>query len=64
MRKEKTWISHKPVFIGLTALVVLVGGFGIWAVTSNIAGAIVSPARFEVDRNRQVVEHQGGGPDS
>jgi HlyD family secretion protein len=61
MTSEKKWISHQPIFIGLAALVVLVGGFGIWAVTSNISGAIVSAARFEVDRNRQVVEHQSGG---
>ncbi|MFK7877328.1 MAG: HlyD family type I secretion periplasmic adaptor subunit [Paracoccaceae bacterium] len=61
MKKEKIWISYTPVFVGLVALLILVGGFGIWAVTSNISGAIVSTARFEVDRNRQVVEHQAGG---
>ena len=61
MKKTKTWVSYKPVIIGLVALFALVGGFGLWAVTSNISGAIVSSARFEVDRNRQVVEHQAGG---
>ncbi|MEM6889070.1 MAG: HlyD family type I secretion periplasmic adaptor subunit [Pseudomonadota bacterium] len=61
MSKKKSWVSNKPVYIGFVTLLVLVGGFGIWATTSNISGAIVSAARFEVDRNRQVVEHQNGG---
>ena len=61
MTKPKNWVSYRPVLIGLTALVVLVGGFGIWSVTSQISGAIVSSARFEVDRNRQIVQHQAGG---
>ncbi|MEM6467119.1 MAG: HlyD family type I secretion periplasmic adaptor subunit, partial [Pseudomonadota bacterium] len=62
MTKKKTsWVSPKPVYIGFLTLLVLVGGFGLWSVTSNISAAIVSTARFEVDRNRQVVEHQNGG---
>lgn len=61
MTKTKTWVSSKPVLIGIVTLIVLVGGFGIWAITTNISGAIVSAARFEVDRNRQVVDHQTGG---
>lgn len=61
IKRRKTWVSYKPVIIGVTALFVLVGGFGVWAVTTSISGAIVSEARFEVDRNRQVVDHQRGG---
>ncbi|MFK7865120.1 MAG: HlyD family type I secretion periplasmic adaptor subunit [Pseudohongiellaceae bacterium] len=61
MTKIKNWNSYRPILIGLTALFILVGGFGMWSVTSQISGAIVSSARFEVDRNRQIVQHQGGG---
>ncbi|MBB93253.1 MAG: RTX toxin [Rhodobacteraceae bacterium] len=58
---NKSFSARFPLVLGLLALVVLVGGFGTWAVRSNIAGAIVSPGRIEVDRNRQVVQHLDGG---
>lgn len=49
------------VALGLIGLLLLVGGFGTWAVMSNIAGAIIASGRIEVDRNRQVVQHPDGG---
>jgi HlyD family secretion protein len=55
------WSARRPVFIGVLGLIVLVGGFGTWAVLSNISGAIVAGGRIEVDRNRQVVQHPDGG---
>lgn len=58
---DKTWSARRPVFIGLIGLLVLVGGFGTWAVITNIAGAIIATGRIEVDRNRQVVQHLDGG---
>lgn len=59
--KDNQWSALRPVIIGFIGLAVLVGGFGTWAVTSNIAGAIVASGRIEVDRNRQVVQHVTGG---
>lgn len=56
-----SWSARRPVLIGTLALVALVGGFGTWAARSQIAGAIVSSGRIEVDRNRQVVQHPDGG---
>lgn len=47
--------------VGLVALLVLVGGFGTWAATTNISGAIVASGSIEVDQNRQVVQHPDGG---
>ncbi|MEM8956613.1 MAG: HlyD family type I secretion periplasmic adaptor subunit [Pseudomonadota bacterium] len=47
--------------MGVFVLVVLVGGFGSWAVFTNIAGAIIAPGQIEVDQNRQVVQHPDGG---
>ena len=58
---EQKFSARFPLTMGLLALVVLVGGFGTWAVRSNIAGAVVSSGRIEVDRNRQVVQHLDGG---
>lgn len=55
------WSARRPVLIGLAALLVLLGGFGTWAVMSQLSGAIVAPGRIEVDRNRQVVQHLDGG---
>ena len=61
-RKPKgRWSALRPVVIGFIGLVVLVGGFGTWATQSQIAGAIVATGRIEVDRNRQVVQHDTGG---
>ncbi|UWR26670.1 HlyD family type I secretion periplasmic adaptor subunit [Sulfitobacter sp. S223] len=61
MSTTKKWSATRPVLIGFIGLAVLVGGFGFWSVTSNIAGAIVASGRIEVDRNRQVVQHDTGG---
>lgn len=58
---NKKWSAARPLFIGFLGLSVLVGGFGVWSVMSNIAGAIIASGRIEVDRNRQVVQHDTGG---
>ena len=56
MKATNAWSAWRPVVIGMIGLLVLFGGFGTWAVMSNIAGAIVASGRIEVDRNRQVVQ--------
>ncbi|WP_170326697.1 HlyD family type I secretion periplasmic adaptor subunit [Ruegeria arenilitoris] len=55
------WRITVPAFVGFTALIVLVGGLGVWAVQTRLAGAIVSQGSIEVQSNRQVVEHPDGG---
>jgi HlyD family secretion protein len=50
-----------PMLLGLVTLVLLVGGFGLWATLSQIAGAVVAPGQVEVEQNRQVVQHPDGG---
>ena len=57
----RRWSARGPVFFGLFGLLLLVGGFGSWAVLTSISGAIVASGRFEVDRDRQVVQHIDGG---
>ena len=55
------WSARRPLTVGLLALVVLVGGFGGWATTAQISGAIIASGLIEVDQNRQVVQHLDGG---
>lgn len=55
------WPARKPLILGALVLIVLIGGFGSWAVMANISGAIVAGGRVKVDRNRQVVQHPDGG---
>jgi len=58
---DSKYSAKRPMIIGLVALLVLVGGFGTWAVRAEISGAVVASGRIEVDRNRQVVQHPDGG---
>ncbi len=61
MNGKSNWSAWRPVTIGMVGILILFGGFGTWSVMSNIAGAIVASGRIEVDRNRQVVQHDTGG---
>lgn len=55
------WSARGALIGGFLAILVLVGGFGTWAVMSQITGAVIAPGRIEVDQNRQVVQHPDGG---
>lgn len=55
------WSTRKPITVGIIGLFLLVGGFGAWAVLTEISGAIIASGRIEVDQNRQVVQHLDGG---
>jgi HlyD family secretion protein len=59
--EPRRWTARGPMILGLLALLILVGGFGTWAVGSNIAGAIISSGSVAVEDNRQVVQHPDGG---
>ncbi|MCV3269927.1 HlyD family type I secretion periplasmic adaptor subunit [Roseobacter sinensis] len=61
MSEAGKWSARKPLILGFVGLVVLLGGFGAWAAMTQISGAVVSSGRFEVDRNRQIVQHETGG---
>ncbi len=61
MTDQPIWSSRQPVILGLACVFVLVAGFGIWSVTTSIAGAIVTSGQIEVEQNRQVVQHPDGG---
>lgn len=50
-----------PVAIGLLAIGVLVGGLGAWSVNTEISGAVVTQGVFQVQNQRQVIQHPDGG---
>ncbi|MCQ0971273.1 HlyD family type I secretion periplasmic adaptor subunit [Paracoccus sp. TK19116] len=47
--------------MGLICIFLLVGGFGAWAYSSRIAGAVVASGQVEVQSQRQIVQHPDGG---
>lgn len=55
------WSIRGPLITGVIAVFVMLGGFGAWAVTSKLAGAVIASGRIEVERNRQVIQHPEGG---
>lgn len=55
------WSFRRPALLGLGSIAVLILGFGLWAVLTEIAGAVVAPGRVEVEQNRQIVQHPDGG---
>ena len=52
---------RNTIGVGLAVLVVLVGGFGGWAATTEISGAVIAPGRLVVDTNIKKVQHASGG---
>ena len=60
-RIRPSWSARGPVLLGVFALALLVGGFGVWSWTARIAGAVVAGGQVEVEQRRQVVQHPDGG---
>lgn len=55
------WSARGSIVLGIITLIVLVGGFGVWSVTTTLSGAIIAQGRIEVEMNRQIVQHPDGG---
>lgn len=60
-KPKRIWSARRQQLWGVFALLALVGGLGSWSTLANIAGAIVTDGRIEVEANRQVVQHPEGG---
>lgn len=58
---SETFSATRYILIGFVTLMMLVGGFGIWATTVEISGAIIAKGHIEVDQKRQIVQHLEGG---
>lgn len=61
MTQKNPWSPTRFISLGMLALFGLLGGLTYWSVTTEIAGAIVTSGRVEVESNRQIVQHQQGG---
>lgn len=59
--QPQDWPVKRPLITGMTAIFLLVAGFGSWAVTANIAGAIIASGTIELAQHRQVIQHPDGG---
>ena len=57
----RTWSARPPILIGLAALILLIGGMGVWSATVQIAGAVIAPGIIEVEGRRRSVQHPDGG---
>ncbi len=49
------------LIVGLAVVIVLAGGFGGWASTALISGALIAPGAVVVDSNVKKVQHPTGG---
>ena len=52
---------RRNVRLGTIAAATLVGGLGLWAATSSLAGAVVAAGHLVVDSNVKAVQHPQGG---
>jgi HlyD family secretion protein len=52
---------RKHLTAGLVVVLVLAGGFGTWASTMQISGALIAPGQVVVDSNVKKVQHPTGG---
>ena len=59
--EQISWSVRGPLIVGFFCILVLFGGFGLWAVFARIDGAIVASGQVQVEQNRQVVAHRDGG---
>ncbi|MGE3934315.1 MAG: HlyD family type I secretion periplasmic adaptor subunit [Rhodospirillaceae bacterium] len=50
-----------PIRIGLGILIVLVGGFGVWAALAPLSGAVVATGSFVATGQNKMVQHYEGG---
>ena len=55
------WSARVPLIIGFLAILTLSLGVGLWAVRTEIAGAVIANGVVEVENERQVVQHPDGG---
>ncbi|MEM1298919.1 MAG: HlyD family type I secretion periplasmic adaptor subunit [Pseudomonadota bacterium] len=59
--KEAGWNAGSFIRFGMICVLVLGCGFGGWAATASLAGAVVATGQLRVEANKQVVQHPDGG---
>jgi HlyD family type I secretion membrane fusion protein len=58
---EKGLGIGKRVIAGSLAALLLIGGFGVWAATSELSGAVIGQGQVMVDKDIRAVQHLDGG---
>lgn len=58
---EKSQGIRANVLLGLAISVLLVGGLGVWAGTTSLAGAVIASGTVVVESSAKKVQHQTGG---
>ena len=61
IQNAPSFSARRPLILGFIALLILVGGFGTWSVTSKLAGAVIAEGQVQIEQNRKVVQHLDGG---
>jgi HlyD family type I secretion membrane fusion protein len=61
LSKERGTGIKSRVFSGSLAAMVLVGGFGGWAATSELSGAVIGQGQIMVDKDLRSIQHLDGG---
>jgi HlyD family secretion protein len=59
--QDDGWAGRGFIRLGLLCVLVLGGGFGTWAATAKLSGAVIAQGQLRVETNKQVVEHPDGG---
>ena len=60
-QSKSRWRGGVPLYLGYAAIVVLVGGLGVWSLATEIAGAVVAFGTVKIETDLQVVQHPDGG---
>jgi len=59
--RDSRRIIRRLNLIGFSAIVVMAGGFGVWASTTELSGAVIAPGSVVVESNVKKVQHPTGG---
>ena len=52
---------RRYIIAGIVVVLILTGGVGVWAATTEISGALIAPGTIVVESNVKKVQHPTGG---
>ena len=60
-QQDDGWGGRGYITFGMICTLILAVGFGGWAATATLSGAVIASGQLRVETNRQVVQHLDGG---